>query len=147
MSALLYGCTTKRKSRMGTTQECYLLLWTKPEGDSSQTGSCTATVPYLTKYPDKIKKKQVGHFWEIQDKLIHSVFLWTPTHRHTNTGRQVKTYIHQLCVARSDGQKGRIAGEWRDFLQSARLDAVTISLIGFVAYQMQYNLESAQYLW
>ena len=41
-----------------------------------------------------IQIRHAGHCWRIKDILINNVFLWTPTHGHTNAGRPTKIYLN-----------------------------------------------------
>ena len=73
---------------MGTTQGCYVILWTNP----LQNNSCS----YLTDYQSKLNKR----CWEVRrskDELISDVFLWVLTYTETSFGWPVKTSTYQLC--------------------------------------------------
>ena len=53
--------------------------------------------PILQTIPVR-RARQTGYCWGNNDELIRDIPQWTPTHRHTSFGWQVKTYIHYLCA-------------------------------------------------
>ena len=130
-------------------------------------------LPPITKTIQVRRTRHAGHCWRSKDELISDVLLLTPTHGQAKAGRPARTCIQQLCEdtgcnpedlpeAMNDSEK------WRERVRDIRAGdttwwwwwwwymyiyilqqcmVVTILLGGFVADQMWYNLESAQYLW
>ena len=58
---------------------------------------CTATHSPSHK-PLKKTNKITGYCWVSKNELISCIFLWTPTHGHTNGEWPAKTYIYFLCA-------------------------------------------------
>ena len=93
ISILLYGCTTQtlrktlgKKSKIRSTQKCWILFWTNPQTSTTQHGYCTAT--YCQSKTDR-----PGSAWKQGQTSDISLLTWT--HEHTNVHQPVNS--SELC--------------------------------------------------
>ena len=124
-------------------------------------------LPPITKTIKVRRTRHAGHCWRSRDELIINVLLWTTLHGRVKAGRPARTYIQQLCentgCSPEDLEEAmNDREEWRERVRDIRAGGttrwwwwniyiitvlvVTKSLCGFVSNQVQYNMESAQYL-
>ena len=78
-----------KKCLTAITQECCEQYWTSPGSSTPPSSSCTVT--YYP--PRKLFKLDEPDMWDTAGEVKT-----TPSHGREKTGRQARTYIHQLCV-------------------------------------------------
>ena len=96
-----YGCWLNgwRKSLMAITQECCkATILNKSWRQHPTKQQLYGYLPHITKTIKIRQTSHTGHCWRSRDELVNDALLWTPSHRRAKAGRQVRTYIQQLCA-------------------------------------------------
>ena len=81
VSILLYRCTTwmltkhRQKPKWGTTQECYMLSWTNPGGNTLTKQQLYSHLPLISQTIQVGQTRHARYCWKSKDKLISDVLL------------------------------------------------------------------------
>ena len=97
-SILLYGCTTwTLTKRLENKLDGNYTTMLRAILNKSWRQHSTRHQPPITKTIQVRRTRYAGHCWRSRDEIIRDVLLWTPTHGRAKAGRQVRTYLQQLC--------------------------------------------------
>ena len=99
VSILLYGCTTwmltnrMEKNLDGNYTRMLREIWNKSWRQHPTKQQLYGNLPPITKTIQVRRSRHVGHCWRSRDKVLSDVFLWTPSHGRSKTGRPARTDI------------------------------------------------------
>ena len=136
MSILLYGCTTRTRTKRtekkldGNYTRMLQLKLNKSWKQHPTKPQLYGHLLPITKTIKIRRTRHAGYCWRSKDELIRDVLLWTPSHGQAKAGRPAQTYIQQLCANTGcypedlpeamDDREG-----WRERVRDIRADSVT----------------------